>query len=43
MRLAAGTTALYTGTVDDQVAARLLYQRIIVLGAEVDDQVANRL
>jgi ATP-dependent Clp protease protease subunit len=32
-----------TGTLDDQLAARLLYQRIIVLGAEVDDQVANRL
>jgi ATP-dependent Clp protease, protease subunit len=32
-----------TGTLDDQLAARLLDQRIIVLGAEVDDQVANRL
>ena len=31
------------GSLDDQVAARLLHQRIIVLGAEVDDQVANRL
>ena len=31
------------GTLDDQVAARLLQQRIIVLGVEVDDQVANRL
>jgi ATP-dependent Clp protease, protease subunit len=31
------------GTLDDQLAARLLYQRIIVLGAEVDDQIANRL
>ncbi|MFC7279594.1 ClpP family protease [Paractinoplanes rhizophilus] len=29
--------------VDDQVVARLLHQRIIVLGAEVDDPVANRL
>ncbi|NDL57931.1 ClpP family protease [Phytoactinopolyspora mesophila] len=28
---------------DDQLAARLLHQRIIVLGTEVDDQVANRL
>ena len=28
---------------DDQLAARLLHQRIIVLGAEVDDQIANRL
>jgi len=31
------------GTLDDQVAARLLHQRIVVLGAEVDDPVANRL
>ncbi len=29
--------------VDDQLTARLLQQRIIVLGQEVDDQVANRL
>ena len=43
MQLAAGMAVLNTGTLDDQVAARLLYQRIIVLGAEVDDQVANRL
>lgn len=28
---------------DDQLASRLLYQRIIVLGAEVDDKIANRL
>ena len=32
-----------TGTIDDQLVTRLLYQRIIVLGSEVDDQVANRL
>jgi ATP-dependent Clp protease, protease subunit len=32
-----------TGTLDDQLVTRLLYQRIIVLGTEVDDQVANRL
>src|SRR5258706_4599853 len=31
------------GMIDDQLASRLLYQRIIVLGAEVDDKVANRL
>ncbi|WP_341871795.1 ATP-dependent Clp protease proteolytic subunit [Stackebrandtia nassauensis] len=31
------------GTADDQLSARLLRQRIIVLGTEVDDQVANRL
>ncbi|BCB75951.1 ATP-dependent Clp protease proteolytic subunit [Phytohabitans flavus] len=40
MQNVAGLTA---GTLDDQVAARLLHQRIVVLGAEVDDQVANRL
>jgi ATP-dependent Clp protease protease subunit len=28
---------------DDQLATRLLHQRIIVLGTEVDDRVANRL
>jgi ATP-dependent Clp protease, protease subunit len=32
-----------TGTLDDQLITRLLYQRIIVLGTEVDDRVANRL
>ena len=31
------------GSLDDQLAARLLQQRIIVLGTEVDDHVANRL
>lgn len=31
------------GTLDDQLATRLLMQRIIVLGTEVDDRVANRL
>jgi len=39
----AAVTALSAGTLDDQLAARLLHERIIVLGAEVDDQVANRL
>jgi len=43
MQYDAGLTALTTGSLDDQLAARLLHQRIIVLGAEVDDQVANRL
>jgi ATP-dependent Clp protease, protease subunit len=44
MRLAnGGVTALGAGTLDDQLATRLLYQRIIVLGAEVDDEIANRL
>jgi ATP-dependent Clp protease, protease subunit len=36
-------TTMSAGTLDDQLAARLLHQRIIVLGAEVDDPVANRL
>jgi ATP-dependent Clp protease protease subunit len=35
--------AAITGPLDDQLIARLLYQRIIVLGTEVDDRVANRL
>ncbi len=30
-------------SVDEQLVSRLLFQRIIVLGTEVDDQVANRL
>ena len=32
-----------TGAFDDQLAARLLHQRIVVLGQEVDDPVANRI
>jgi ATP-dependent Clp protease protease subunit len=32
-----------TGSLDDQLTARLLNQRIIVLGQEVDDTIANRL
>ncbi|WP_438862173.1 ClpP family protease [Paractinoplanes aksuensis] len=43
MRLASAATPWSAGSIDDQVAARLLHQRIIVLGAEVDDQIANRL
>jgi ATP-dependent Clp protease protease subunit len=39
----AAVTAMSAGTLDDQLAARLLHERIIVLGAEVDDQIANRL
>ncbi len=31
------------GPLDDQLVTRLLYQRIIVLGTEVDDHIANRL
>ncbi len=35
-----GTAA---GNLDDQLVSRLLYHRIVVLGAEVDDRVANRI
>ncbi|ROO91030.1 ATP-dependent Clp protease protease subunit [Actinocorallia herbida] len=31
------------GGIDDQLATRLLYQRIVVLGAEVEDRIANRI
>ena len=31
------------GPLDDQLAARLLHQRIVVLGQEVDDAIANRI
>jgi ATP-dependent Clp protease protease subunit len=37
------TAEALSGTLDDQLATRLLQQRIIVLGTEVDDPVANRL
>src|ERR1700689_4761821 len=40
---AATTDAPLAGPLDDQLTARLLQQRIIVLGTEVDDQIANRL
>jgi len=43
MYTAVAEPAGLTGTLDDQLIARLLYQRIIVLGSEVDDRVANRL
>jgi ATP-dependent Clp protease, protease subunit len=43
MYTAVAEPASLTGTLDDQLIARLLYQRIIVLGSEVDDRVANRL
>jgi ATP-dependent Clp protease protease subunit len=43
MPTATATTPWNAGSIDDQVAVRLLHQRIIVLGAEVDDQIANRL
>ena len=35
--------ALPAGSLDDHLTARLLHQRIIVLGQEVDDGIANRL
>ncbi|HUA43415.1 MAG TPA: ATP-dependent Clp protease proteolytic subunit [Streptosporangiaceae bacterium] len=40
---AVAEAAAISGALDDQLITRLLYQRIIVLGSEVDDQVANRL
>jgi ATP-dependent Clp protease protease subunit len=43
MYTAVADPASLTGALDDQLTARLLYQRIIVLGSEVDDRVANRL
>jgi ATP-dependent Clp protease protease subunit len=43
MRAAVAEPATTFGTLDDQLITRLLYQRIIVLGSEVDDRVANRL
>jgi ATP-dependent Clp protease, protease subunit len=43
MGAAVGEPATNFGTLDDQLITRLLYQRIIVLGQEVDDRVANRL
>jgi ATP-dependent Clp protease, protease subunit len=43
MYSAVAEPVVVTGSLDDQLIARLLYQRIIVLGTEVDDGVANRL
>jgi len=43
MQVALAETTPIVGTLDEQLASRLLYQRIIVLGSEVDDRVANRL
>jgi ATP-dependent Clp protease, protease subunit len=43
MQVALVESTPMAGTLDEQLAARLLYQRIIVLGSEVDDRVANRL
>jgi ATP-dependent Clp protease protease subunit len=43
MPTAVAEPAAAAGSLEDQLTARLLYQRIIVLGSEVDDRVANRL
>ncbi|NEE02060.1 ClpP family protease [Phytoactinopolyspora halotolerans] len=43
MATSAAAPATTAGTLDDQLATRLLHQRIVVLGSEVDDAVANRL
>jgi ATP-dependent Clp protease protease subunit len=43
MQTAVAEPTTIAGVLDDQLATRLLYQRIIVLGAEVDDRIANRL
>ncbi len=43
MQAALTEAAAPAGTLDEQLITRLLYQRIIVLGTEVDDRVANRL
>jgi ATP-dependent Clp protease, protease subunit len=43
MQVAVAEATPMVGSLDEQLAARLLYQRIIVLGSEVDDRVANRL
>ena len=43
MKLAVAEAPATTVSVDEQLVSRLLFQRIIVLGSEVDDQVANRL
>src|SRR5215831_19494402 len=42
MQNAYAETAI-AGSLDDQLISRLLYHRIIVLGSEVNDAVANRL
>jgi ATP-dependent Clp protease protease subunit len=43
MQAAVAEQTATSGALDDQLITRLLYQRIIVLGSEVDDRVANRL
>jgi ATP-dependent Clp protease protease subunit len=43
MQTAVAEETPISGVLDEQLVTRLLYQRIIVLGSEVDDRVANRL
>src|SRR5258705_10374939 len=43
MKLAVAEAPPATVAVDEQLISRLMFQRIILLGTEVDDQVANRL
>ncbi len=43
MQNATAEPATAAGNLDDQLVSRLLYHRIVVLGAEVDDRVANRI
>ena len=43
MHTAAAEPITTAGALDEQLSARLLQQRIIVLGAEVEDRIANRL
>ena len=37
------STPVLAGPFDDQLSQRLLFQRIVVLGQEVDDAIANRI
>jgi ATP-dependent Clp protease protease subunit len=43
MKLAVTEAPAATAALDEQLASRLMFQRIILLGTEADDRVANRL
>jgi ATP-dependent Clp protease, protease subunit len=43
MQTAMAQATISAGSLDDQLSSRLLYHRIVVLGSEVDDRVANRI
>src|SRR5450432_1207583 len=43
MQTAVAEPTMTLGMLDEQLITRLLYHRIIVLGTEVDDRIANRL